>query len=352
VVTVIVPGNQNLVDKIRLLPIDKNGNGTIDYMEDIFSDANSFLRGVWIGKYPKALFSNIYAVSNIQPVNETELAFLSWVLTDGQQLLNSAGYCELAGSESQAQLDKLNTALLTEASEKETSQTGTILLVLAGLCVLGFVISFVIDSYRNQANIIPDFDEVPQSFDEESVVLPQGLYFDNTHTWAFMEKDGNISIGIDDFLQHITGPITRVEMKKQGEKVKKGDLLFTIIQSGKQLNLYSPLSGTIKQQNEALLTNSSFMNSSPYSEGWVYRIEPINWFKEVQFMDMAAKHKNWIDNEFSRMKDFLAATLQPKSLEYSHIVLQDGGALKEGVLADFGPEVWEDFQTNFLDNYK
>ena len=38
--------------------------------------------------------------------------------------------------------------------------------------------------------------------------------------------------------------------------------------------------------------------------------------------------------------------------EYAHVVLQDGGVIKEGVLSDFGPEVWEDFQSNFLDTYK
>ena len=69
-------------------------------------------------------------------------------------------------------------------------------------------------------------------------------------------------------------------------------------------------------------------------------------------MDMAGKYRLWIDNEFSRLKDFLALTLKPGSLEYSHAVMQDGGVLKEGVLAEFGPEVWDDFQTKFLDTYK
>ncbi|MDP2336690.1 MAG: hypothetical protein Q8N05_09605 [Bacteroidota bacterium] len=74
-------------------------------------------------------------------------------------------------------------------------------------------------------------------FDEDSVIIPKGLYFDKTHTWAFMKKDGYVKIGIDDFLQHITGTITRIEMKTAGEKIKKGDRLLTIIRKGKQLNI-------------------------------------------------------------------------------------------------------------------
>ena len=46
-----------------LLPIDRNGNGLIDYNEKIYDDINDFSRGVWIGKYPKSLFSNIYSVA-------------------------------------------------------------------------------------------------------------------------------------------------------------------------------------------------------------------------------------------------------------------------------------------------
>lgn len=349
---VLMTDKQGMAENIKLLPVDKNGNGTLDYMEDIYSNANVFLRGLWIGKYPKSLYSNIFAVSTMPPTNETELAFLSWVLTDGQKYMNSSGFCELADSESLSQLEKINTAVISVTAFKDTSHTGVILLVLAVFLVLGLLFGAVIRNYRKQENVIPDFSVQPQSFTEDAVRLPLGLYFDKSHTWAFMEKDGNVSIGIDDFLQHITGPVTRVEMKDPGTKIKKGDPLFSIIQSGKQLTLYAPVSGTIVKQNDALIADSSFINSSPYSDGWVYRIEPSNWDREIRFLDMAEKYKRWIDNEFSRVKDFLAATLKPESLEYSHVVMQDGGFLKDGVLADFGPEVWEDFQINFLDYYK
>jgi hypothetical protein len=81
-------------------------------------------------------------------------------------------------------------------------------------------------------------------------------------------------------------------------------------------------------------------------------IEPANWLREIQFLDMADKYKNWLLNEFSRLKDFLSTSLKVNRIEYEHVVLQDGGALKDSILEDLGPEVWEDFQTNFLDTYK
>jgi glycine cleavage system H lipoate-binding protein len=163
-----------------------------------------------------------------------------------------------------------------------------------------------------------------------------------------MEKDGLVKIGIDDFLQHVTGIITRVDIKKAGDKVKKGERLVTISQKGKQLNLYSPVTGTIQEINLDLVNDPSLLNSSPYGEGWIYRIEPSNWLREMSLLNMAGKYMKWLNDEMIKLKDFLAFPAQPQQLHYLSI-LQDGGLLKNHVLEDMGPEVWEEFQTRFLD---
>jgi len=345
--------NQQFVENVQLLPIDKNNNGTIDYMEDIYSDANAFFRGVWIGKYPRSLYTNIFAVSKVKPTDKAELAFLTWILADGQQYLNSNGFSELSTAERQSQIENINLAAANTNPPKEaSSKAGWLLLALTLIVAAGILARAGMRRYRKQESVIPDFRTDPTGFDESSVLVPKGLYFDKTHTWAFMEKDGIVTIGMDDFLQHITGPITHAVLKSPGELLKKGELLFSFNQSGKQLRMYSPVSGTIKKKNDLLVADSMLLNSSPYSEGWVYQIEPTNWMKEIQLLDVAKQYRNWLNTEFSRVKDFLAAMLNPESIQYNHIVLQDGGLLKEGILADFGPEIWEEFQINFLDTYK
>lgn len=353
-IDVLDADNKSLVEGIQFLPIDKNGNGSLDYMENIYGDISQFFNGVWIGKYPKALYNNIYAVSKVQPTRENELSFLSWVVSSGQQYMNNNGYCDLVKTESQSLLDKINVPVInTTSSGSVYPQIGLALLILAVIISIGISINLITRrSARRKINYANATPAGSGSFDENSLEIPKGLYFDKTHTWAFMEKNGNVSIGLDDFIQHITGPITRIEMKEPGEKIKKGELLFSIIQSGKQLNMYSPVSGTIKHQNEALRSESSFLNRSPYTEGWVYLIEPDNWINEIRVMDVADKYKRWLSSEFLRLKDFLAARLRSDSVEFSHIVLQDGGVLKDGVLSDFGPEIWDDFQTHFMDTYQ
>jgi len=223
------------------------------------------------------------------------------------------------------------------------------LVFLAFICTC-FAVDFLIRyKRRKEAAIKTAASNALPLFDESLLVVPGGLYFDKSHTWAHMEPNGKVKIGINDFLQHVTGSITRVIMKKSGEEIKKGELLFKLIQKGKQLNIYAPLSGVIKAQNVELVKNTSLLNSSPYGDGWIYLIEPENWINETKLMMMAEKAIEWMKNEFVRLKDFFAKTIQTRSSEFAFATLQDGGQLQDRILENMGPEIWEDFQTNFID---
>ena len=348
--------HKSLIENVKLLPLDRNDNGKIDYMENIYDDLNILLRGVWVGKYPRVLTNNIYSVSLLKPINKSEIEFLKWVLTDGQQFLNNYGYSDLVFTERLAKVNLLDDYKI-DASTRNTATIAKaplpfyiyfpiililfIIVVMMGIRGVQFIQLKKADS--------PDISSVPSFvFDEAFIKSPQGLYYDKTHTWAFMEEDGLVKIGIDDFLQHITGPLTSIKMKPPGERIKKGKQILSIIQAGKQLDIYAPFSGTIKEQNQELSTNTSIINSSPYAKGWVYKIEPTNWLKEIQFLIMGNKYKEWLKTEFPRLKEFFTNCIKPETAQYAQI-LQDGGELKDGILVDFGPEVWEDFQTSFID---
>jgi len=339
-------------EKVRLLPIDKNGNGRLDNFENIYDNLDEFTHGVWIGKYPNALCDNIYAVSSAKPAQTSELAFLSWILSDGQKSLNSNGYCDLTSSEKESNLASLlgGSADNTNLSSIVTApKSWPVIMTIAGLVGLFLVIFFYSKSSVGSTPVDPHIQLAPFMI-EKVMDIPKGLYFDKTHTWAFMEQDGNVRVGIDDFLQHITGKLTKIKMKEAGEKVRKGETIMTIIQEGKQLNIYAPISGTILAQNVSLLADTGIINTSPFFKGWVYQIEPKNWLREVQFMLMGDKYVEWLKDEFTRLKDFIAATVRSNNLVYAHVVLQDGGEITDNVLANMDPKVWEDFQTQFIDS--
>jgi glycine cleavage system H lipoate-binding protein/ABC-type phosphate transport system substrate-binding protein len=348
---ILDPEKLTFAENVRLLPVDRNNNGTLDYNEKIYDDFASFSRGIWIGKYPRSLVTNIYSVSSTQPAGEKETAFLKWVLTDGQKYLGSNGYSDLLVAERQTAIDRLYTAKMVPLQATgDNSGLKAAMMILGLIIITGLIADAAFRYSRRKSPVMNTAGTPAHSFPAESAIkVPAGLYFDKTHTWAFMESNGIVTVGIDDFLQHITGPISRIKMKGEGRQVKKGEPILSIVQNGKQLNLYAPVSGTIKEQNVRLTEDSTLINNSPYGEGWVYKIEPTNWLRENQLLFMADKQRQFLKKEFSRLKDFLALALQGPEGNLIPVVLQDGGEIKDGILSDLGPEVWEDFQTNFID---
>jgi glycine cleavage system H lipoate-binding protein/ABC-type phosphate transport system substrate-binding protein len=347
---VIDPSTQQLFAGIRLLPVDRNGNGTMDFNEKIYDNVSDFSRGVWIGKYPRALVSNIYTVASAQPENSAQVGFIKWVIADGQKFLEGNGFTDLLASERQSAADRLYTASAPQvASSGGNYLIEYLLFIIATVILIGWIATSLARQRKRKKAVVRIEGSLEHPvLDQNSLRIPKGIYFDKTHTWAFMEESGTVKVGIDDFLQHVTGKITRIKMKETGKKVKKGEQILSIIQNGKQLSLYAPVSGTIVEQNTLLEGNAAYLNSSPYASGWIYRIEPSNWSRESQLLFMADKQREFLKKEFTRLKDFLMKALLGDP-DYAQFILQDGGEIADGVLSEMGPEVWEDFQTSFID---
>jgi len=351
---IVNQADQSWRDNLCILPIDKNGNGKLDYFENIYQNPDVFTRAVWIGKYPKSMVNNFYVLAEELPKNETEIAFLNWITDDGQSLLAANGFTGLVSSERLANIQRLNNEnFYTETTTTENYaflKIMMVLIIIAGLVALGFSLNSIRKSRTEHTTLLTnESGNATNTITETAVNLPNGLYFDKTHTWVFMEKDGVVKVGIDDFLQRITGPYTRVKMRNPGESLKKNEPLITLIQDGKQLNVYAPISGKIIGINEQLVDEPSTINASPYADGWIYMIKPSNYLREIQFLRMAEKYREWLKNEMARLKDFLAASANVKTLQMAQISYQDGGEIINHALHEFGPEVWEDFQKKFIE---
>jgi hypothetical protein len=66
-------------------------------------------------------------------------------------------------------------------------------------------------------------------------------------------------------------------------------------------------------------------------------------------MLMADKYRQSLSGEFERLRSFFSTVMRENSTG-AVVILQDGGELTKNILADLEPEVWEDFQTRFIDS--
>ncbi|MDD4635317.1 MAG: twin-arginine translocation signal domain-containing protein [Dehalococcoidales bacterium] len=95
------------------------------------------------------------------------------------------------------------------------------------------------------------------------------------HVWVKPLQDDLAVIGLTDKMHLLLGAVERGEMTLR----KKGDVLaydgWLGNFEGQKLNvdMYSPVSGTIVQVNEDLYINSLIMQVEPYLRGWIYVIE-------------------------------------------------------------------------------
>jgi glycine cleavage system H lipoate-binding protein len=178
--------------------------------------------------------------------------------------------------------------------------------------------------------------------------FPAGFFFDTSHTWTYLEKDGRVKVGLDQFLLHVTGPVTRVEMKEPGTVVRKGEPLLSIIQQGKKLVIHAPLTGKVTACNESLRTHPDRINQSPYDQGWIYLVEPERWVSELRQYYLGDTYKEWLRDEMNRLKEFFSRGIALLVGGVPAPVIQDGGEISYGILGEFGPEVWEEFQVRFI----
>jgi phosphate transport system substrate-binding protein len=80
---------------ITIVPIDVNGNGKIDADENFYGSLDELTKAIASGKYPSPPARDLYFVSKNKPQRKVVVEFLKWVLTDGQKILNEAGYIGL-----------------------------------------------------------------------------------------------------------------------------------------------------------------------------------------------------------------------------------------------------------------
>jgi len=102
--------------------------------------------------------------------------------------------------------------------------------------------------------------------------FPEELKYTKDHEWIRIE--GNMAyVGITEFAQHELGDIVYVDINTLGKDVSKEDVFGTVEAVKTVSDLFMPLSGRIAEINRKLDANPELVNSDPYGDGWMVKIE-------------------------------------------------------------------------------
>ena len=92
-------------------------------------------------------------------------------------------------------------------------------------------------------------------------------------THEYVKVDGNIAyIGISDYAQHALGNIVYVDMPEQGDDLTAGEEFGAVESVKAASDLYSPVTGTVVEVNEALVDNPRLVNEDPMNN-WIIKVE-------------------------------------------------------------------------------
>jgi len=115
--------------------------------------------------------------------------------------------------------------------------------------------------------------------------------YTKTHEW--LTVDGKTAtVGISEFAQSQLGDVVFLDLPSPGRKIARGES-FGVIESVKAASdLYAPVAGTIAAVNDKLTSNPELVNSDPYGEGWILKLQmtgeaPADLMDEAAYKKMA-----------------------------------------------------------------
>jgi len=108
--------------------------------------------------------------------------------------------------------------------------------------------------------------------DKWTLHVPRDRFYNENDCWA--KLDGKTAIvGITEFLQNMVGDVIYVELPTPGSVVGQFDEVGSYESIKTVLDLLSPVSGVVKEVNEALRQKPELVNQDPYGKGWFVKIE-------------------------------------------------------------------------------
>jgi glycine cleavage system H protein len=121
--------------------------------------------------------------------------------------------------------------------------------------------------------------------------IPDNLKYSEEHEWVRVE--GNEAyIGVTDFAQGELGEIVYIEVDTVDETISKDDVFGTVEAVKTTSDLFMPISGKVLEFNSAIDENDgddpTLLNSDPYGNGWIIKIEISDMSELDGLMDAAA----------------------------------------------------------------
>ncbi|MDX2070635.1 MAG: glycine cleavage system protein GcvH [Haliscomenobacter sp.] len=118
--------------------------------------------------------------------------------------------------------------------------------------------------------------------------FPQDLRYTSEHEWVRVTEGNIATIGITDFAQGELGDIVYVDIDSIGNQLNANEVFGSVEAVKTVSDLFMPVDGKVLEVNAALDGSPDLVNTDPYGEGWIIKIEMSDPSQLEGLMDAAA----------------------------------------------------------------
>jgi glycine cleavage system H lipoate-binding protein len=157
-------------------------------------------------------------------------------------------------------------------------------------------------------------------------------YFHPGHSWARQTEDGDFLVGVDELAQGVIGGVDELRLPRLLKRVRQGEVAWQIRHGRRTVNIVSPITGWVVQQNEMALRNPGLVNSCPLGDGWLVRIHPSKTGRLLPNLLTGKNAARWQDLARAQLAGMFSAT--------PALMYQDGGVLLNDLADRCSDEEW------------
>jgi glycine cleavage system H protein len=102
--------------------------------------------------------------------------------------------------------------------------------------------------------------------------IPSSVSYTKEHEWVSIDSS-ICTMGITDYAQAALGDIVYVQLPKVGDQVTAGQVCGEVESTKSVSDIYAPVTGVVVEINQSLSDSPETINSDPYGQGWLAKIE-------------------------------------------------------------------------------
>jgi len=192
----------------------------------------------------------------------------------------------------------------------------------------------------NFADLLVNFVVKPKYTKVSGFRVADDYYHHIGHSWAQIENDGIVRVGIDDFTSKVFGPADRINLPSVDATLKQGEVGWVLTRNDHKAPMQSPLSGTVHTVNNRIKEQPEIAHNDPYGAGWLFLLEPSSLENNLKALLVGKECFQWLEKENQNLLELLGSTYER--------LAATGGGLIDDIYGHF-PEIdWDRLVRTFL----